>query len=138
MTKKDAKLGMGRDITRRDFLNGASIAVGGSLLPHQLLAQNSPAQSLPDYYPPALTGMRGSHPGSFEVGHRVRDGDSFQGIDTGENYDLVVVGGGISGLTAAYATGKPMARAVVSLCWIITMTSADMPNVTSLRLMTIP
>ena len=103
MTKKDAKLGMDRDITRRDFLNGASIAVGGSLLPHQLLAQNSPAQSLPDYYPPALTGMRGSHPGSFEVGHRVRDGDSFQGIDTGENYDLVVVGGGISGLTAAYA-----------------------------------
>ena len=45
MRKKDCKLGMDRDITRRDFINGASIAVGGSLLPHQLLAQNSPAQS---------------------------------------------------------------------------------------------
>ena len=100
MTKKDRKLGMDRDITRRDFLNGASIAIGGSLLPHQLLAQDTPAQNLPSYYPPALTGMRGSHPGSFEVGHRVRDGDSFQGVDTNETYDLVVVGGGISGLTA--------------------------------------
>ena len=103
MTKKDRKLGMDRDITRRDFLNGASIAISGSLLPHQLLAQDTPAQNLPSYYPPALTGMRGSHPGSFEVGHRVRDGDSFQGVDTNETYDLVVVGGGISGLTAAYA-----------------------------------
>ena len=103
MTKKDRKLGMDRDITRRDFLNGASIAIGGSLLPHQLLAQDTPTQNLPGYYPPALTGMRGSHPGSFEVGHRVRDGDSFQGVDTNETYDLVVVGGGISGLTAAYA-----------------------------------
>src|SRR6266404_816390 len=63
-------------------------------------------QDAPGYYPPALTGMRGSHDGSFEVSHRLRDGRFFttagQPINTGETYDLVVVGGGISGLAAAY------------------------------------
>ena len=49
--------------------------------------------------------MRGSHPGSFEAAHALRDGEFW--IDrrhpsTGETYDLVVVGGGISGLAAAH------------------------------------
>ena len=56
------------------------------------------------YYPPTLTGLRGSHPGSFEVAHALaREGKRFenpQALD--ESYDLVVVGGGISGLAAAY------------------------------------
>jgi spermidine dehydrogenase len=53
-------------------------------------------------YPPALTGMRGSHPGSFEVAHQLRDGAVFADpIETGERYDLIVVGAGISGLAAA-------------------------------------
>jgi spermidine dehydrogenase len=59
-----------------------------------------------DYYPPAKTGMRGDHDGSFPVAHRMRDGESpdtfGEPIDTAENYDLVIVGGGISGLAAAY------------------------------------
>jgi len=59
-----------------------------------------------DYYPPALTGLRGSHVGSFENAHAVRDGTFWDNapkpIDTGESYDLVVVGGGISGLSAAH------------------------------------
>ena len=63
-------------------------------------------ESYPDYYPPALTGLRGSHVGSFEAGHALRDGTcaEFQSleVDTGETYDLVVVGGGLSGLSAAY------------------------------------
>ncbi|PYV53120.1 MAG: hypothetical protein DMG91_17875 [Acidobacteria bacterium] len=49
--------------------------------------------------------MRGSHPGSFEAAHKLRDGsawDADKPADTGEGYDLVVVGGGISGLAAAY------------------------------------
>src|SRR5262249_38410838 len=47
--------------------------------------------------------MRGSHPGSFESAHALRDGHAeATAIDTGEKYDLVVVGGGISGLAAAY------------------------------------
>jgi spermidine dehydrogenase len=62
-------------------------------------------QNDPGYYPPSLTGMRGSHPGSFEAAHALRDGkrwDAASAADTGESYDLVVVGGGISGLAAAY------------------------------------
>jgi len=103
---------MDRDITRRDFLNGSTIAVGSSLLGTPLsealaaLDLASSAQDLPGYYPPTATGLRGSHPGSFEIGHQLRDGAQFDdpsaAIDTGEDYDLVVVGGGISGLAAAH------------------------------------
>jgi len=57
-------------------------------------------------YPPSLTGMRGSgYPKAFAAGHGMRDGtlhiDESQIRDTGETYDLIVVGGGISGLSAA-------------------------------------
>ena len=107
-------------ITRKDFLNGVALAVGSALLkPLDVLAQNSGpdptereyflskgiTQNDPGYYPPSLTGMRGSHPGSFEAAHALRDGkrwDAASDADTGESYDLVVVGGGISGLAAAY------------------------------------
>lgn len=60
----------------------------------------------PRYYPPALTGLRGSHPGSFEVAHQMRDGGLSPILaaarPSGERYDLVVVGAGISGLAAAH------------------------------------
>ncbi len=107
MDEKDRSLGMNRPITRRDFLNGVSVAIAGSILPRHLMAleQEFAPEKSPDYYPPALTGMRGDHPGSFEVAHQMRDQDGWDlsgAINTGENYDLVVVGGGISGLAAAY------------------------------------
>jgi spermidine dehydrogenase len=115
LTKKEMELGMDRSITRRDFLNGVAIGVGGSVLgaairPEDLLAaaaldQFAPEKA-PDYYPPARMGMRGDHDGTYTFAHRLRDGeapDSFGSAeDTGEHYDLVVVGGGISGLAAAY------------------------------------
>jgi spermidine dehydrogenase len=103
----DRELGMNRRITRRDFLNGVAVTAGAALIPDQMLAQgeNVP-QNSPGYYPPALAGLRGSHPGSFETAHRLRDGDFWESAgtphDTGEVFDLIVVGGGISGLAAAH------------------------------------
>ncbi len=111
MSKKhfsDKELGMDRKILRRDFLSGASIAVTGAILcpslvkAMQALDTNKPMQSVAGYYPPDKANMRGSHDGSFETAHLVRDGETFTASDTGEEYDLVVVGGGISGLSAAW------------------------------------
>jgi spermidine dehydrogenase len=112
---KDKNLGMDREITRRDFLNGVAIGVGGSILgtalrPEDLLAAGVLDDFAPEkaanYYPPALMGMRGNHEGTYTFAHRLRDGESLDAFggteDTGEHYDLVVVGGGISGLAAAY------------------------------------
>ena len=87
-------------ITRRDFLNGTALAVAAGLTPAAQLAA-APGR----YYPPALTGLRGQHPGSFEVAHAfAREGRRFGINDAAieERYDLVVVGGGISGLSAAW------------------------------------
>lgn len=105
---------MKHTITRRDFLNGAavSIAAGATLSPFQLMAKDdnpSLSKSLPsDYYPPVLTGMRGSHDGSFDVAHalawRGEKPSEYARLD--EAYDLIVVGGGLSGLAAAYLYRK--------------------------------
>ena len=107
--KRDQALGMGSNITRRDFLNGCAITLGASLAatsPGWLEAMSSSDASPekdPAYYPPAKTGMRGSHDGSWEVAHGMRDGKTWpDAVDDKESYDLVVVGGGISGLAAAY------------------------------------
>jgi len=111
MDKKDRELGMHCPITRRDFLNGVAIGVGGSLVGgFPLLAAFGSDDLAPektaDYYPPALTGMRGNHDGSFTFAHRLRDGATADSMGaaakTGESFDLVVVGAGISGLAAAH------------------------------------
>ncbi len=109
---RDRALGMHRHITRRDFLNGIAVgtaaAAAGPLFAAPGSSPRSPlppvaAQDALGYYPPLLTGMRGSHPGSFEAAHALRDGRPSPPLtDTGEEYDLVVVGGGISGLAAAH------------------------------------
>jgi len=98
-------LGMGRNISRRDSLNGVAMTVTSSVVAPPWLESmqgvGSPEQAL-DYYPPLRTGLRGSHPGSFEVAHQLRDAKPWRdaATDTGESYDLVVVGGRISGLAS--------------------------------------
>jgi spermidine dehydrogenase len=116
----------GEGITRRDFLDGVAIAIGGAasgaLLPRFIataVAGETAAQDAAGYYPPALTGLRGNHPGSFETAHALRDADFWSHAGaiaaTGEDYDLVVVGGGISGLAAAhfYRARRPDARILI-------------------------
>ena len=88
-------------ITRRDFVNGTLVAAGSSLLPFQANGQAAMAAMGPSYYPPALTGLRGSHPGSNDNAHsRAWNQRSDWGATSTleESYDLVVVGGGLSGL----------------------------------------
>jgi spermidine dehydrogenase len=118
MKKADRDIGMDRPITRRDFLNGVTLTVGGALVPpaqFDPLAQTSQPAADPvagtDSYPPAKTGLRGSHPGSFEVAHGLRGGNRWgAGENTSETYDLVVVGGGMAGLSAAYYFKKAVGR----------------------------
>lgn len=100
----DRDLGMGRAISRRDFLDGIALTAGaaalGGAFPRSAFAAGPAAA-----YPPKLTGLRGHHEGSYNVMHSVRDGTFWDKAGapepTGERYDLVVVGGGISGLAAA-------------------------------------
>ncbi len=116
---------MDRSITRRDFLQGVAVsaatAAAAPLLPTghpAFAAETAPAAADPampsqgaavtsqdaaGYYPPRLTGLRGSHPGSFENAHRLAHGDAPpQPTLLPERYDLIVVGAGISGLAAAH------------------------------------
>jgi spermidine dehydrogenase len=113
---KDRALGMEQPISRRDFLNGVALAVTASL-PLAAVAGSpdaSAAQDSPAYYPPRLTGLRGSHPGSFETAHALRDQGTWPAAAAApEDYDLIIVGAGISGLAAAHfyrAKTSPQSR----------------------------
>jgi spermidine dehydrogenase len=117
---KDRNLGMDRPISRRDFLNGIAATAAGALAAGGTRADplSPPVERAKSkgIYPPLRTGARGSHPGSFEVAHQLgrkgrRDFGTTQEVDS-HLYDLIVVGTGISGLSAAhfYRKQKPNAR----------------------------
>lgn len=92
-------------------MNGIAIAVAGAAGVDLSRAQTAPL------YPPGRDGLRGSHDGSFEAAHRLRDGARFDisQAPLAEHYDLAVVGAGISGLAAAhfYRQRRPNARVLL-------------------------
>ena len=103
----DEQLGMLRPITRRDFMQGTALA----------LAAPSWARAQSPAIPPS--GFQGQDPASTARGHRVRDG-VYRNLpsavaDTGESYDLVVVGAGLAGLAAAHVYKKERAGARILL-----------------------
>jgi len=120
---EDRNLGMDRPISRRDLLHGVGALAATSLIPGQSLADEILARETGSAssagYPPALTGMRGNHDGSFDVVHHLareakRDWGTAEESDS-RVYDLVVVGAGISGLAAAYfyRQANPDARILI-------------------------
>jgi len=117
--KRDRKLGMDRQITRRDMLNGATAITATSLLPQMAFAGQIASSDTPPYYPPALMGMRGNHDGSFENAHLMGlEGNSDWGpiVEPEDGlYDLIIVGAGMSGLAAAhfYRKENPDARILI-------------------------
>ncbi|HJU11083.1 MAG TPA: FAD-dependent oxidoreductase [Candidatus Binataceae bacterium] len=107
----DKSLGLNQPICRRDFLNSTLLAAGGALLgplsPQQLLADASAASEWTGYG--GVGDYANSNGNTLEVmtaGHQIRSGvfnESLPAdtIDTGEVFDCVIVGGGVSGLSAA-------------------------------------
>ena len=121
----DLRLGMDRSISRRDFLNGVAVTSLGSMLPGswsafaETLNSGDGSGQAADVYPPLRTGLRGSHLGSFEVSHQLafesrEDWGTVRETDS-DPYDLIVVGAGISGLSAAhfYLEKNPNARILI-------------------------
>jgi len=112
------------NITRRDFVGGTMLGAGAALLYAKApaLMRGAQAQTLsvpltglgPDWTGPGGAGdYARSNGNTHEVvnaGHALRNGDFEKllkdSIDTGETYDLVVVGAGFAGHSAAYTFWK--------------------------------
>ena len=116
-TSSDSRdLGMDRRIERRDFLNGMALGVAGTLVAGQAhlgaFQRSAISPASLDVLPPARLGLRGEHPSAIAAFADLEGGafDRFPSIDvdTGETYDLVIVGGGLSGLAAAYFWHKAL------------------------------
>ena len=118
-SENDKRLGMDRPITRRNFLDGVALAIGaGAVGSFALPGMPARAEAHGSAYPPAGTGLRGHTDDAQNVMHGLRDGTfdaAGPNMATGEVYDLVVVGAGISGLAAAflYRQQRPEAKVLL-------------------------
>lgn len=132
LTPGERELGMDADITRRDFLNAVALGTGAALLGTPAPAHRGrPGAPSAPMVPPGApdepwhpwTGYPGigdyarSNGNTWEVvsaAHGLRDGTYDKMLnttsDTGELYDLVIVGGGFSGTVAAYTFLKETGR----------------------------
>jgi spermidine dehydrogenase len=103
-------LGMDRPIARRDFLNGIAVGIAGvsAALGSTSIGRAQPPQSSDPAasYPPLRTGLRGNYPAAIAEFDHIRAAEYTRfPVPAGEiqeEYDLVIVGGGISGLAAAH------------------------------------
>ncbi len=110
LSELEERLGMNRKIARRDFLNGAAIGITGALGALNGFAADSFGPVFQDAgsenYPPLRSGLRGQYPAAAEAFDWIRGGKyaqlSSHDAQVDEEYDLVVVGAGISGLSAAH------------------------------------
>jgi spermidine dehydrogenase len=123
---KDRKHPHEGDISRRDFVSGILMTTalsgirGAAASPDNrsnptlraaAAHASGEAEASAATYPPLRAGLRGQYPGSFEVAHALRDGfydGDLAAAETDQHYDLVVVGAGISGLSAAYFYRKAL------------------------------
>ncbi|MDE1150019.1 MAG: NAD(P)-binding protein [Azospirillaceae bacterium] len=114
------RLGLTAPITRRDMLNGVLLgsgaALGAAACPAHALAAGQGADGLDPFTGYGGVGdyalSNGNTAAVMNAAHRVRDG-AYQALGDGpaagpvdEDYDLVIVGGGLSGLMAAYEYAK--------------------------------
>jgi spermidine dehydrogenase len=117
VSKIDKELGLGSSITRRDFVYGSSLILGGAVTGygdtgnHQINTNSGYSFDVSDnWYGPGGVGdyakSHGNTPELIKTAHEIRSGrfntKTSQAVDSDEEFDLVVVGGGFSGLSAAY------------------------------------
>src|SRR5258706_1684996 len=103
----------GPHITRRDFVQGAVVGIGGAMLGCNLSRSGAPGALGPDWYGYGGVGdyrySHGNTPEAVETAHRLRDSTlvpDFSRVEKIEDYDLVIVGAGIAGLSAALEYAK--------------------------------
>jgi spermidine dehydrogenase len=128
--KNDRELGIDRAITRRDFIYGSSLLMGSALAGCDSGDSRAPVAVQDygfdvgsDWYGPGGTGdyaaSHGNTPGLVRTAHDIRAGRfndaALRVADSSEEFDLVIIGGGFAGLSAAHHFHRlnPSGRALI-------------------------